>query len=148
MVSLSLLCVIICITLDILIGKRQNTNLNIIGRFNGDVKLINGGIQVNGNDIRIFKEKDASQIKWGDSGSDYVAECTGVYLSQEKAAAHIKSGAKKVIMSAPAKDDTPLFVMGVNHKDYKPELTYVSNASCTTNCLAPVAKVIHDNWGI
>ena len=77
-----------------------------------------------------------------------MAECTGVYLSKEKAEAHIKAGAKKVIMSAPPKDDTPIYVMGVNHNDYKPDQVYVSNASCTTNCLAPVAKVIHDNWGI
>lgn len=120
----------------------------MVGRFKGEVKKIDGGIRVNGQDIKIFKEKDASQIKWGASGAEYVAECTGVYLDRAKAEAHIKGGAKKVIMSAPPKDDTPIFVMGVNHTEYKPEYTYVSNASCTTNCLAPVAKVIHDNWGI
>ena len=120
----------------------------MVGRFKGEVQKIDGGIRVNGQDIKIFKEKDASQIKWGASGAEYVAECTGVYLDRVKAEAHIKGGAKKVIMSAPPKDDTPIFVMGVNHTEYKPEYTYVSNASCTTNCLAPVAKVIHDNWGI
>lgn len=112
------------------------------------MKAVEGGIEVNGQTIKIFKEKDASQIKWGSVGAEYIAECTGVYLNKEKAEAHIKGGAKKVIMSAPPKDDTPIFVMGVNNTEYKPDLTYVSNASCTTNCLAPMAKIINDNWGI
>ena len=119
-----------------------------IGRFDGEVKAVEGGIFVNGQTIKVSKEKDASQIKWGASGTEYVADCTGVYLTKEKAEAHIKGGAKKVIMSAPPKDDTPIFVMGVNHNEYKPDMVYASNASCTTNCLAPVAKVINDNWGI
>ncbi len=120
----------------------------IIGRFEGEVKQIEGGIEVNGQKIKIFKEKDASQIKWGATGCDYIADCTGAYLSKEKAQAHINAGAKKVIMSAPPKDDTPIYVVGVNHNKYTPDQTIVSNASCTTNCLAPVAKVINDNWGI
>lgn len=103
---------------------------------------------MNGQFIRVFKEKDASQIRWGDAGSEYIADCTGAYLTQEKAQAHIKAGAKKVIMSAPPKDDTPIYVMGVNHTEYKPDQQFISNASCTTNCLAPVAKVVNDNWGI
>ena len=119
-----------------------------LGRFNGTVKEIEGGIEVNGQKIKIFKEKDASQIKWGASGSEYIADCTGVYLSKDKAQAHITAGAKKVIMSAPPKDDTPIYVVGVNHNKYTPDQQFISNASCTTNCLAPVAKVINDNWGI
>jgi glyceraldehyde 3-phosphate dehydrogenase len=105
-------------------------------------------MEINGQRIKIFKEKNAENIKWGAVGADYIGECTGVYLKQETAQGHIKGGAKKVIMSAPPKDDTPLFVMGVNHTEYKADMKFVSNASCTTNCLAPVAKVLNDNWGI
>ncbi len=96
----------------------------------------------------MFNEKDPSSIKWGDAGADYICESTGVFLTKEKGELHIKGGAKKVVLSAPPKDDVPLFVMGVNHKEYQKGLTVVSNASCTTNCLAPVAKVLNDNWGI
>ena len=87
-------------------------------------------------------------MKWGQSGAEYIAECTGVYLKKDTAEAHIKGGGKKVLLSAPPKDDSPIYVMGVNHLDYKPDQTVVSNASCTTNCLAPVAKIINDNWKI
>ena len=103
---------------------------------------------MNGQTIKVFKEKDAGAIGWNKSGADYIAECTGVYLKADKAQAHLKGGAKKVIMSAPPKDDSPIFVMGVNHTEYKPDMKFVSNASCTTNCLAPIAKVLHDNWEI
>jgi len=121
---------------------------SVHGRFNGTIKKLDKAIEVNGHKVHLFTEKDAGAIKWGDAGAQYICESTGVYLSKEKAALHLKGGAKKVIISAPPKDDVPMFVMGVNEKEYKKELEVVSNASCTTNCLAPVAKVIHDNWGI
>jgi len=99
--------------------------------------------------VRVFSEKDPANIKWGDAGSDYICESTGVFLDKAKADLHLKGGAKKVVISAPPKpDDVPIFVMGVNHGEYKKAITVVSNASCTTNCLAPIAKIIHDNWGI
>jgi len=103
---------------------------------------------VNGKAIRVFHEKEPSSIPWGDAGVDYVCESTGVFLETPKAEAHIKGGCKKVIMSAPPKDSTPMFVMGVNHEAYTSDKTVVSNASCTTNCLAPLAKVIHEKYGI
>merc|ERR1711881_401854 len=103
---------------------------------------------VNGVDVQVFHEKDPASIPWGASGSSYVCESTGVFTAQEKAELHIKGGAKKVIISAPPKDAVPIYVMGVNHKSYKASDTVVSNASCTTNCLAPLTKVIHDNFGI
>lgn len=103
---------------------------------------------MNGHKVRVYQEKDASQIKWGEAGADYIGECSGAFTSLEKAGLHLKGGAKKTIISAPPKDAVPIFVMGVNHNEYKPDQNVVSNASCTTNCLAPVAKVIHDNWGI
>ena len=102
---------------------------------------------VNGRKIRVTGEKDPAALKWGDIGADYVCESTGLFLDSASAKGHLAAGAKRVVMSAPSKDDTPMFVMGVNHKTYKGE-QFVSNASCTTNCLAPVAKVLHDNWGI
>lgn len=118
------------------------------GRFSGTVEVKDGKLVVNGREIRVTAEKDPSTLNWGAVGADYVAECTGIFLTKDSAAGHIKAGAKKVIMSAPSKDDTPMFVMGVNHKSYNNEMDFVSNASCTTNCLAPLAKVIHENWGI
>jgi len=103
---------------------------------------------VNGRDIAVFHEKDPSAIPWGATNTDYVCESTGVFTAKEKAELHIKGGAKKVIISAPPKDAVPMYVMGVNHTDYKKEDTVVSNASCTTNCLAPLTKVVNDNFGI
>jgi len=103
---------------------------------------------VNGTEIQVFHEKDPASIPWGACGADYVCESTGVFTAQEKAELHIKGGAKKVIISAPPKDAVPIYVMGVNHTDYKPTDTVVSNASCTTNCLAPLTKVVHEKFGI
>jgi glyceraldehyde 3-phosphate dehydrogenase len=117
------------------------------GRFAGDVSVEDGSLVVNGKKIRITAERDPANLKWGEIGADYVIECTGIFLTDEKARAHITAGAKRVILSAPSKDSTPMFVMGVNHDTYAGQ-DIVSNASCTTNCLAPVAKVLHDNFGI
>jgi glyceraldehyde 3-phosphate dehydrogenase len=118
------------------------------GRFNGTAEAKDGKLVVNGQAIRVTSEKDPSNLKWNEVEAEYVIESTGIFLSKDTAEAHIKAGAKKVVMSAPSKDDTPMFVMGVNHKSYTKDMTYVSNASCTTNCLAPVAKILNDNWGI
>ena len=118
------------------------------GRFNGDVAVEGGMLVVNGKKIRVTAEKDPANLKWDEVGAEYVVESTGLFLEKDKAALHIKAGAKRVIMSAPAKDDTPTFVMGVNNDKYTADMTVVSNASCTTNCLAPVAKVLNDNFGI
>jgi glyceraldehyde 3-phosphate dehydrogenase len=118
------------------------------GRFSGTVAVENGSLLVNGKTIRVTAEKNPENLKWDEVGAEYVVESTGLFLDQTTAAGHIKAGAKRVVMSAPAKDDTPTFVMGVNHNKYTPAMTIVSNASCTTNCLAPVAKVLHDNFGI
>lgn len=117
------------------------------GRFDGTVEVKDGKLVVNGKAIRVTAEKDPSNLKWNEVGADYVVESTGLFLDKEKAGLHIKAGAKRVVLSAPSKDDTPMFVMGVNHKTYNGE-TIVSNASCTTNCLAPLAKVVNDKWGI
>jgi glyceraldehyde 3-phosphate dehydrogenase len=118
------------------------------GRFNGEVSIVNGQLVVNGKTIRITQEKDPANLKWNEVGADYVVESTGLFLTKETAEAHLKAGAKKVVLSAPSKDDTPMFVMGVNHKSLKASDDIVSNASCTTNCLAPVAKVLNDKFGI
>ncbi|MBN2106410.1 MAG: type I glyceraldehyde-3-phosphate dehydrogenase [Deltaproteobacteria bacterium] len=118
------------------------------GRFSGAVEVRDGHLVVNGKTIRVTAEKDPANLKWNEVGAEYVVESTGLFLEKAKAEAHIKAGAKRVVLSAPSKDDTPMFVMGVNHKDYKADMSIVSNASCTTNCLAPVAKVLNDNWGI
>ena len=118
------------------------------GKFDGTIEVKDGKLVVNGNSIRETAEKDPANLKWNEVGAEYVLECTGFFLTKEAAAGHIKAGAKRVVMSGPSKDDTPMFVMGVNNEKYKADMQYVSNASCTTNCLAPVAKVLHDNFGI
>ncbi len=120
----------------------------IHGKFNGTVEVKDGKLVVNGKAIRVTAEKDPANLKWNEVGVDYVIESTGLFLTKEKAEAHLKAGAKRVVMSAPSKDDTPMFVVGVNHKTYKSDMNMVSCASCTTNCLAPVTKVLHDNFGI
>ncbi|MDB9939155.1 type I glyceraldehyde-3-phosphate dehydrogenase, partial [Cyclobacteriaceae bacterium] len=113
-----------------------------------EVSVEEGKLIVNGKAIRVTAERNPADLKWGEIGVDYVIESTGLFLSKESAKGHIEAGAKKVVMSAPSKDDTPMFVMGVNHTDYHPDMQFVSNASCTTNCLAPIAKVLNDNFGI
>ena len=118
------------------------------GQIKGTVEVKDGQLVVNGKTVRVTAEKNPADIKWGEVGADYVVESTGLFLEKAKAQGHIDAGAKKVILSAPSKDDTPMFVMGVNHTSYTNDMTFVSNASCTTNCLAPVAKVLHDNFGI
>jgi glyceraldehyde 3-phosphate dehydrogenase len=118
------------------------------GRFNGDVEVKDGNLVVNGKTIRVTAERDPANLKWNEIEAEYVVESTGLFLTREKAEAHIKAGAKRVVLSAPSKDDTPMFVMGVNSKNYTADMDIVSNASCTTNCLAPIAKVLNDNWGI
>ena len=123
------------------------------GRFDGEVSANDedSTITVNGKTVKVLSDKtyrDATLIPWGELGVEYVLECTGVYLTKEKAQAHIDAGAKVVVMSGPAKDDTPMFVCGVNLDKYTPDMQFVSNASCTTNCLAPLAKVVNDNFGI
>jgi glyceraldehyde 3-phosphate dehydrogenase len=117
-------------------------------RFKGSVEVKDGNLVVNGKTIRVTAEKDPANLKWDEVGADYVIESTGLFLTQADAQKHITAGAKKVVMSAPAKDDTPTFVMGVNHKELTKDQHIVSNASCTTNCLAPIAKVLHDNFVI
>lgn len=118
------------------------------GRFDGSVSVNGNNLEVNGKKIRVTNEKDPSKLNWSEVEAEYVIESTGLFLTKDSAKGHIKSGAKKVIMSAPSKDDTPMFVMGVNNKQYTSDMNFVSNASCTTNCLAPLAKVLHDNFGI
>ncbi len=118
------------------------------GRFNGTVEVKDGNLVVNGSTVRVTAERNPADLKWDAVGADYVVDATGIFLTEEKAQGHIEAGAKKVIMSAPSKDDTPMFVMGVNHKKYSSNMNFVSNASCTTNCLAPIAKVLNDKFGI
>jgi glyceraldehyde 3-phosphate dehydrogenase len=120
---------------------------SVHGRFKGDVAVDGSTLIVNGRKIRLTALKDPAELKWGDLGVDVVVESTGLFLTKETAEKHLAAGAKKVIMSAPSKDETPMFVYGVNHAKYAGE-KIISNASCTTNCLAPVAKVLHDTWGI
>ena len=120
---------------------------SVHGRFKGEVSVDGSTLVVNGKKIRLTAVKDPAELKWNEVGADIVVESTGLFLTKDTGAKHIAAGAKKVIMSAPSKDDTPMFVYGVNDKTYAGQ-TIISNASCTTNCLAPVAKVLNDNWGI
>ncbi len=120
---------------------------SVHGRFNGDVAVEGNYLIVNGKSVRLTAERDPATLKWDEVGADIVLECTGLFLTAESCQKHLQAGAKKVVQSAPSKDDTPMFVYGVNHKNYAGQ-EIVSAASCTTNCLAPVAKVLHDNWGI
>ena len=120
---------------------------SVHGNFKGDIKVDGNNLVVNGKKIRLTAEKDPANLKWNEAGADIVLECTGFFLDDESCQAHLKAGAKKVVMSAPSKDKTPMFVYGVNHTTYAGQ-AIVSAASCTTNCLAPIAKVLHDNWGI
>ncbi len=120
---------------------------SVHGRFAGEVSIQDGALIVNGKTIRLTQERDPANLKWDAVGADVVIEATGLFLDKPTAEKHLAAGAKKVILSAPSKDDTPMFVYGVNHASYAGQ-SIVSNASCTTNCLAPVAKVLHDKWGI
>ena len=120
---------------------------SVHGRFKGTVSVEGNTLIVNGKKIRLTAVKDPAELKWNEVGADVVVESTGLFLTKEAAQKHIDAGAKKVIMSAPSKDDTPMFVFGVNHQTYAGQ-SIISNASCTTNCLAPVAKILNDNWGI
>ncbi|MCC8144743.1 MAG: type I glyceraldehyde-3-phosphate dehydrogenase [Tannerellaceae bacterium] len=117
------------------------------GRFDGEIHVVDGNLQVNGQTIRVTSEKNPEDLKWNEVGAEYIVESTGIFLTKEKAEGHIRAGAKRVVMSGPPKDDTPMFVMGVNNGAYQGE-AIVSNASCTTNCVAPLAKVINDKFGI
>lgn len=117
------------------------------GHFNGSIEARDGKLVVNGQEIQVYAEKNPAEISWSACGAAYIVESTGVFTTIEKASAHLKGGAKKVVISAPSAD-APMFVMGVNQDTYSPDMEVVSNASCTTNCLAPLAKVVHDNWGI
>jgi glyceraldehyde 3-phosphate dehydrogenase len=121
---------------------------SVHGKFDGTVEVQGDSLVVNGNVIRVTAEKNPADLKWDAVGAEYVIESTGLFLSKDKAQGHIDAGAKYVVMSAPSKDDTPMFVCGVNLSAYKKGDKFVSNASCTTNCLAPIAKVLHDNFGI
>jgi glyceraldehyde 3-phosphate dehydrogenase len=120
---------------------------SVHGRFKGEVSVEGNTLIVNGNKIRLTQERDPANLKWNEVGADIVLESTGLFLDKASAAKHLAAGAKKVVMSAPSKDDTPMFVYGVNHQTYAGQ-DIISNASCTTNCLAPVAKVLNDKWGI
>jgi len=118
------------------------------GQFDGTIDFTENSIIVNGKNIPVSAVKNPAELPWGELGAEYVVESTGLFLTQEKAQGHIDAGAKKVVMSAPSKDATPMFVVGVNDDKYTSDMTFVSNASCTTNCLAPIAKVLNDKWGI
>jgi len=120
----------------------------IHGQFKGDVCAKDGKLVVDGKPISVFEEKEPTKIPWGATGADYIADATGVFHTKALAQGHIDGGAKKVIYTGPSKDDTPMFVMGVNHDKYTPDMNFVSNASCTTNCLAPLAKIMNDKYGI
>ena len=120
---------------------------SVHGRFHGDVQVEGSTLIVNGNRIRLTQERDPENLKWNEVGADVVIEATGLFLDEATASKHLQAGAKKVVLSAPSKDETPMFVYGVNHTSYAGQ-SIISNASCTTNCLAPLAKVMHDKWGI
>ncbi len=120
----------------------------IHGRFNGDIEVKDGNLVVNGKKVRVTSERNPADLKWNEVGAEYVVESTGLFLTKDKAQAHIDAGAKYVVMSGPSKDDTRMFVVGVNHNTYTKGEQFVSNASCTTNCLAPIAKVLNDKFGI
>jgi len=121
---------------------------SVHGRFDGEIAIKDGNLIVNGNTIRVTAERNPADLKWSDINAEYVVESTGLFLTKGTAQAHIDAGAKRVVMSAPSKDDTPMFVCGVNLEKYQANMNIVSNASCTTNCLAPITKVLHDNFGI
>ncbi len=121
---------------------------SVHGGFKGEVKVEGNNLVVNGKTIRVTAEKDPANLKWNEVGAEYIVESTGLFLTKETAQKHIDAGAKKVVMSAPSKDDTPMFVYGVNHKELGADVNIFSHASCTTNCLAPLAKVVHENFGI
>ena len=118
------------------------------GNFDGTVEVKDGNLIVNGNVIRVSAERNPADLKWDAVGAEYVVESTGLFLTKETAQGHLDAGAKKVVLSAPSKDDTPMFVMGVNNTSYTSDMNVISNASCTTNCLSPIAKVLNDNFGI
>jgi glyceraldehyde 3-phosphate dehydrogenase len=120
---------------------------SVHGAFQGTVEVIDGKLVVNGNEIRISAERNPADLKWDEIGADYIIESTGFFLTKESASGHLKAGAKKVVLSAPS-PDAPMFVMGVNNNELKADEAIFSNASCTTNCLSPIAKVLNDNWGI
>ena len=121
---------------------------SVHGKFKGEVSVEGNNLVVNGKTIRVTAERDPNNLKWNEVGAEYIVESTGLFSSKDTAQAHINAGAKKVVLSAPSKDDTPMFVMGVNHTTLTDDVKIFSNASCTTNCLAPLAKVVHDNFGI
>ena len=121
---------------------------SVHGKFPGEVSSEDGALIVNGKKYPVFTAMDVKDIPWASVGAEYICECTGKHLSKDLCQGHIDAGAKHVVMGAPSKDDTPMFVMGVNHTKYTSDMTFVSNASCTTNCLAPIAKVLHENFGI
>lgn len=121
---------------------------SVHGQFDGEVEVKDGKLIVNGNEIRVTAEMDPENLKWDEIDAEYVIESTGFFLTEESAGKHLKAGAKKVVLSAPSKDHTPMFVMGVNNTELKADQKIFSNASCTTNCLAPISKVLHDNFGI
>mmetsp|Transcript_15793 Transcript_15793/g.19582 ORF Transcript_15793/g.19582 Transcript_15793/m.19582 type:complete len:336 (+) Transcript_15793:213-1220(+) len=121
---------------------------SVHGVWPGEVSVKGNSLVIDGKSISVFAEKDPASIPWGESGAEVVCESTGVFITSERAKAHLDGGCKRVIISAPPKDDTPMFVMGVNHTDFTPDMKVISNASCTTNCLAPLAKVINDEFGI
>ena len=121
---------------------------SVHGKFDGTVEVVDGKLVVNGNEVRVSAERNPADLKWDEVGAEYVIESTGLFLTKELAKGHLEAGAKKVIMSAPSKDDTRRFVMGVNNDEYTTDMDFVSNASCTTNALSPVVKVLNDNFGV